>query len=168
MIVPVLSVGIAVNGDQMTANGGGFLKGALVTNATALIGSGLDLHSTESQSFTVRKNVKAEEKALIDANMMYAPQSPTYSPHTEGIKFGYNSFTEFAGLKGWAASLITDSLGFDYKDKPTELARSGEATNLGRQIKDMNLGGLLGGCTLFMEYLSFLLYFLLFGGMVES
>lgn len=139
------SVGIAVNGDQMTANGGGFLKGALVTNATALIGKGLDLHSTESQSFTVRKNVKAEEKALIDANMMYAPQSPTYSPHTEGIKFSYNSFTEFAGLKGWAASLITDNLGFDYKDKPTELARSGEATNIGRQIKDMNLGGLLGG-----------------------
>ena len=139
------SVGIAVNGDQMVANGGGFLKGALVTNATAVIGNGLDLHSTSEQSFTVRKNVKASEKELIDANMMYAPPSPTYSPHTEGIKFAYNAFSEFAGLKGWAASLVTDGLGFDYKDKPTELARSGESTNLARRIKDMNLGGLMGG-----------------------
>jgi len=139
------NIGMTVSGDQITANGGGFLKGALVNGATALINQGFNLNSTEAQTFTVRKNVKDSEKQLIEGDMMYAPQSPTYSPHTEGIKFSYSSFTEFSGLKGWAGSLFADALGFDYKDKPTELARSGEATGIARRVKDLNLGGALGG-----------------------
>lgn len=135
-------MGVAISGDQITQGSGGFLKGAMA-NAAATFGKGLDIPGGAG-SYVTKSNVTSKDKALIDANMMYAPESPTYDPIREGAKFVYNSSTEFAGLKGWVASIVLDEAGFDYKDKPTELARSGESTNIARFISDWNLGGGMG------------------------
>ncbi len=95
-------------------------------------------------SISVVNKVSRKEKELIDSGLMSAPESPSYDPTKEAVSSIYKAGTEFAGLKGWIFSLVGDSVGLDLEDPGLQLARSGEQTNLARQIKDMNLGGMVG------------------------
>lgn len=100
--------------------------------------------ASPNAGLAIKNKVSTKDKELIDSGLMSAPEAASYDPTKEAISSIYKAGTEFAGLKGWVVSLAGDSLGLDIEDPGLQLARSGEQTNLARQIKDMNLGGMLG------------------------
>lgn len=109
----------------------------------------LEIGSNKSEtdpngSISLLNKVSTKEKDLIDSGLMSAPESASYDPTKEAVSSIYKAGTEFAGLKGWIVSLTGDSIGLDLEDQGLQLARSGEQTNLARDIKDMNLGGMMG------------------------
>lgn len=89
-------------------------------------------------------DVNQDEYNLIKQGLMLPQESPSYNPNREGLKAIYSSAMDFSGIKGWAFNLSQKSLGLNIGYQPPQLARSGEATSSGRQIEDMNLGGIFG------------------------
>lgn len=96
-----------------------------------------------NETVTLPNNVHARDRGLMIDGLMKVPQKPGYSPNLEAGMLTYQSFVDFAGIKGWTSSLAVGSLGLT-PDVSNQLARSGEASSAARDLQDMNLGDLMG------------------------
>ena len=95
--------------------------------------------------FQIAGQYTSKFKSLIDDNLATGKVNPRYDPVSEGFNYTFNAAQDFIGLKGWAMSGITSSLGVGDTDHSNQIARSGEATNFAREFQSWNLGGLFGG-----------------------
>lgn len=95
--------------------------------------------------FQIAEQYTSKFKSLIDDNLATGKVNPRYDPVSEGFNYTFNAVQDFIGLKGWAMSGITSSLGVGDTDHSNQIARSGEATNFAREFQSWNLGGLFGG-----------------------
>ena len=98
----------------------------------------------DTDTFSVTSPVSEAEASLIEEGKLLAPAAATYDPNREAISWSYEAFKDFIGIKGWLVGVAEDAVDAPTSQIPPQLARSGEATNLGRQIKDANIGGLFG------------------------
>lgn len=82
------------------------------------------------------------EQDLIATQDMKAKAAPTLSAGTNNLGLAYQSLTDFVGIKGWVASMVVESI--HKPEEKVQLARSGESSNIGRRLGDMNVGDMMG------------------------
>ena len=90
----------------------------------------------------IKQKVKDSEASLIEEGLMLAPESAKLTTETELLHTGYSALTDFAGLKGWVASLASDATHTGFGDPGLQLDRSGAMNNAARSILESNLGGM--------------------------
>ena len=95
-------------------------------------------------TYTIARQENSKDQQLINAGLMVRRPSPKYTPASEGVKNIYSNLADFAGIKGWTSNIIIEKIGFTPGASTPQLARSGEATSFSRDIKDANLGDLMG------------------------
>jgi len=100
--------------------------------------------AVERGIYDLKTITSADEASLIAEGKMLPEASAGYSPNIEALDWSWEAFKDFIGVKGWAIGLTEEAIESPLVQTTPQLARSGEATNLARSIKEANLGGLLG------------------------
>ncbi len=90
----------------------------------------------------LKVNTSNNEASLIKDGMMLAPGSAVSNVNSELAHTSYSALTDFAGLKGWMASLASNEMQTGFGDPGLQLGRSGEMANSAREIKEANIGGM--------------------------
>ena len=98
----------------------------------------------KKQIFDIKEPIGEDEASLIAEKKLLPRSSIAYTPHSEAVNWSWEAFKDFIGVKGWTIGLTEDFFGVPYNQQIDQLSRSGEATNIGRAVKEANLGGLLG------------------------
>ena len=99
---------------------------------------------TETNDTPVNKNLNVREKSLVRDGLMLNPSEGQYNPYKEASALTFRSAMDFTGIKGWTSTLALDSFGMDPGSVDNQLARSGEADSMARDLVNQNLGDLLG------------------------
>jgi len=94
------------------------------------------------QGVSLKQKVTDEEASLVQEGKMLAPENAKMNLNRELADGSYNALTDFAGLKGWAVSLMNDYTHTGVGDSGLQLARSGESNNIARDLLERNLGGM--------------------------
>lgn len=103
------------------------------------------LQEQEDGSFAFNKRVTKDEASLVADGMMLAPENARADYNTEAARWSFRAFKEFAGIRGFALDQLQDAFGFDFEGRDYEqLARSGEITDIARDISELNLGDIGG------------------------
>lgn len=92
----------------------------------------------------VNTNLSAKDRSLVVDGMLSQPAQAGYKPLTESAGLTYKHLTDFTGIKGWSSSLALGSMGMNPETIDNQLARSGEAESVARDLVDQNLGDLMG------------------------
>lgn len=90
----------------------------------------------------LKTKVSQKEASLVNDGMMLAPEAAKLNTAEEGASSAYKALTDFAGLKGWAISLLNDATHTGLEDVGKQLAKSGESSNVARELLERNLGGM--------------------------
>lgn len=102
--------------------------------------TGGSLHS--SRGVELKTKVSQKEESLVNDGMMLAPEAAKLNTLEEGASSAYKALTDFAGLKGWVISLLNEGTHTGLEDVGKQLAKSGESSNVAREILERNLGGM--------------------------
>lgn len=89
-------------------------------------------------------STKPNERKMIEAGMMLAEESPYSDPHRVAMSQTYSSLVDFTGLKGFMSGLAVNDLGYSPETVRRQLARSGDARSIGKDISEENLGDIFG------------------------
>lgn len=89
-------------------------------------------------------STKSNERKMIDAGMMLPEESPYSDPHRVALSQTYNSLVDFTGLKGFMSGLVVNDLGYTPETVRRQLASSGDARSLSRDILNENIGDIFG------------------------
>ena len=90
----------------------------------------------------LKTKVSQKEASLVNDGMMLAPEAAKLNTAEEGASSAYKALTDFAGLKGWAISLLNGATHTGLEDVGKQLAKSGESSNVARELLERNLGGM--------------------------
>lgn len=118
---------------------GSVLRGTSGISTNASIGNALN-----TGTFSISTPVSEAEASLIEEGKLLAPAAATYEPNEEAVSWSWGAFKDFVGLKGWMLGLAEDAIDLPTSQLAPQLSRSGEMTNIARELKDANLGGLFG------------------------
>jgi hypothetical protein len=103
------------------------------------------LKPEENGSYAYDANITPGEKSLIDEGKMLAPQNARTDYNAEALRWSYKAFKEFIGIKGFALDQLQTGAGFDIDSiNNLQLARSGEMTDLARELSELDLGDIGG------------------------
>lgn len=101
--------------------------------------------ATVSAALSFNSKVSVNSSFGGDNSLAQVKDSPVYTPELQNIQLAYQSLSDFVGIKGWAFSMGVDALAEGASAiKEQQLAKSGEATNVARAFKGMNLGDVAG------------------------
>ena len=89
-------------------------------------------------------STKSNERKMIDAGMMLPEESPYSDPHRVALSQTYSSLVDFTGLKGFMSGLVVNDLGYTPETVRRQLASSGDARSLSRDILNENIGDIFG------------------------
>ena len=106
--------------------------------------SGVEILPKVSTEMDIIKSDTRRMVSLVADGLATRKSSPEYNPGAEAFQYGYKSITDFIGIKGWALENVTNSVNILDADYSGQLARSGESTNIAREISSYNAGGLFG------------------------
>lgn len=95
-----------------------------------------------SDGVELKQQVTDDEASLIQEGLMLAPEAAKLNTTDELANTAYSALTDFAGLKGWVASLASDATHTGLGDPGLQLDRSGAMNNAARSILESNLGGM--------------------------
>ncbi|RLA65739.1 MAG: hypothetical protein DRQ78_04985 [Epsilonproteobacteria bacterium] len=118
-------------------------EGTVSTGGGAVSAAGID-KALDTGVFSLKTPVSKDEASLIEEGKVVAPAAATYEPNTEAATWAGEAAKDFMGLRGWLLGEVEDAMELPELSEAPQLARSGEITNVGRQVRDANLGGLFG------------------------
>lgn len=95
-----------------------------------------------SDGVELKQQVTDNEASLIQEGLMLAPEAAKLNTTDELANTAYSALTDFAGLKGWVASLASDATHTGLGDPGLQLDRSGAMNNAARSILESNAGGM--------------------------
>lgn len=94
--------------------------------------------------YSIPLQVRPKERSLINEGLMYAPSSPVSDPTRITVANLSATIGDFTGAKGFASGLVLDAVGFGGNNGEPQLARSGSSVSASGDLKDENLGDLMG------------------------
>lgn len=97
-----------------------------------------------SPDFNLTLPISDRDKSLIKDGLMRAPLGARYDPIAESVTWSYGALKDFIGATGFTISLGEEVASIKTGEVRPQLARSGEATNIAREFKDLNIGGAFG------------------------
>ena len=112
--------------------------------SSGILADGIGL-SVSAPEISIPVNETTNAISLMKDGMMTRAQSPSYDPNSEALQYTFNAGLDFIGLKGWALGMAAEGVGVGNNDYSNQLARSGESTNIARDLQSHNFGGLFGG-----------------------
>jgi len=118
-------------------------EGTVSTGESSATPAGID-KALDTGVFSLKTPVSRDEASLIEEGKLIAPAAATYEPNKEAASWAGEAIKDFMGLRGWLFGEAEESMELPALQEAPQLARSGEITNVGRQIRDANLGGLFG------------------------
>ncbi|RLA68522.1 MAG: hypothetical protein DRQ78_00100 [Epsilonproteobacteria bacterium] len=95
-------------------------------------------------TYSLNTPVTRDEASLIAEEKLIAPESATYEPNKEAATWSYEAFKDFIGLRGWLLGELEEAMSIPDVAGAPQLARSGEMSNMGRKVREANVGGLFG------------------------
>ena len=119
---------------------GALIKPTIVNDRLDDYVTGGSIHS--NRGVELKTKVSQKEASLVNDGMMLAPEAAKLNTAEEGASSAYKALTDFAGLKGWAISLLNDATQTGLEDVGKQLAKSGESSNIARELLERNLGGM--------------------------
>ena len=119
---------------------GALIKPTIVNDRLDDYVTGGSIHS--NRGVELKTKVSQKEASLVNDGMMLAPEAAKLNTAEEGASSAYKALTDFAGLKGWAISLLNDATHTGLEDVGKQLAKSGESSNIARELLERNLGGM--------------------------
>lgn len=119
---------------------GALIKPTIVNDRLDDYVTGGSIHS--NRGVELKTKVSQKEESLVNDGMMLAPEAAKLNTLEEGASSAYKALTDFAGLKGWVISLLNDATHTGVEDVGKQLAKSGESSNIARELLERNLGGM--------------------------
>lgn len=119
---------------------GALIKPTIVNDRLDDYVTGGSIHS--NRGVELKTKVSQKEESLVSDGMMLAPEAAKLNTIEEGASSAYKALTDFAGLKGWVISLLNDATHTGLEDVGKQLAKSGESSNIARELLERNLGGM--------------------------
>ncbi len=119
---------------------GALIKPTIVNDRLDDYVTGGSIHS--NRGVELKTKVSQKEESLVSDGMMLAPEAAKLNTIEEGASSAYKALTDFAGLKGWVISLLNDATHTGLEDIGKQLAKSGESSNIARELLERNLGGM--------------------------
>lgn len=119
---------------------GALIKPTIVNDRLDDYVTGGSIHS--NRGVELKTKVSQKEESLVNDGMMLAPEAAKLNTLEEGASSAYKALTDFAGLKGWVISLLNDATHTGVEDIGKQLAKSGESSNIARELLERNLGGM--------------------------
>jgi len=105
---------------------------------------GINSTTSTEGGYSIPLQVRPKERSLVNDGLMYAPSSPVSDSTKITIANLQATVGDFTGAKGFTSGLVMDAVGFGGGGSDPQLARSGGAVSAGGDLKDENLGDLMG------------------------